>query len=117
LGLLRRGDDEGVALIERDEEDAQIASLRAQPLATPGDFRAYLVRKHVTLLADRPLLVLGFTTTPWWHIWRNAKRARDVQTRSRRPWLSRMRPGSSAPKPTTATSAASFAFVRGSRVL
>jgi Zn-dependent protease with chaperone function len=59
-------------------DGAQIAALRAQLRAIPGVYRAYLVRKHVLQFADRPLLVLGFTTKPWWRR-HNAKRAGRVQ--------------------------------------
>jgi hypothetical protein len=56
----------------------QIAALRAQLRAISGVYKAYLVRKRVTRLVDRPLLVLGFTTKPWWRL-RRADRAAAVQ--------------------------------------
>lgn len=59
-------------------DDAQIAALRAQLRAIPGVYRVYLVRKHVKQFADRPLLVLGFTTKPWWRR-HNANRAQRIQ--------------------------------------
>jgi hypothetical protein len=59
-------------------DDAQIAALRAKLRAIPGIYRAYLVRKHVEQFADRPLLVLGFTTKPWWQQ-HNAQRAQRIE--------------------------------------
>lgn len=44
----------------------QVAALRAQLSAIPGVHRAYLVRKRVTQLVEHPMLVLGFSTRPWW---------------------------------------------------
>jgi Zn-dependent protease with chaperone function len=59
-------------------DDAQIDALRAQLRTIPDVHRAYLVRKHVAHLADRPLLVFGFTTKQWWP---NAKLTRGVQNK------------------------------------
>ena len=36
--------------------------------AIPAVRTAYLVRKHVRHLPERPLLVLGFTVTPQWRL-------------------------------------------------
>jgi hypothetical protein len=42
--------------------------------------KAWLVRKRVQHLTERPHLVLGFTTTPWWSL-ASAKRVRETQSR------------------------------------
>ncbi|MDL1859783.1 hypothetical protein FBR04_01970 [Betaproteobacteria bacterium PRO7] len=60
--------------------DEQLESLRKQLAAVPGVRKAWLVRKRVQHLPERPHLVLGFTTTPWW-AFTTAKRMRATQDR------------------------------------
>lgn len=58
----------------------QVEALRAQLAAVPGVRKAWLVRKRVQHLPERPHLVLGFTTTPWWR-YTSAKRMRATLDR------------------------------------
>ncbi len=60
--------------------DAQVAALRKQLAAVAGVRKAWLVRKRVQHLPERPHLVLGFTTTRWWSL-ASAKRTRETQQR------------------------------------
>lgn len=46
----------------------KLAALVAQLKAVPGLHHAYLVRKHVTVLAQRPCYILGVEVTRWYHL-------------------------------------------------
>jgi Zn-dependent protease with chaperone function len=58
----------------------ELKALHEQLVAVPGVIAAWLVRKRVQHLPDRPHLVLGFKTTPWWRL-RNERRIRQTQER------------------------------------
>jgi len=58
----------------------EVEALRAQLARVTGVRKAWLVRKRVQHLPDRPHLVFGFTTTPWW-AFATAKRRRATQAR------------------------------------
>jgi Zn-dependent protease with chaperone function len=54
---------------------AQVEALQAKLRAIPDVRRAYLLRKVVQHLPDRPLLVLAFTTKPLWRLHRPVRSA------------------------------------------
>lgn len=71
-----RGNDK---FLRHDLAPPAVADLRAA-LAAAGARRAYLVRKRVKHLPERPLYALGFRVTPWWRR-RRAAEAAAVQQR------------------------------------
>ncbi|WP_028081758.1 M48 family metallopeptidase [Solimonas soli] len=68
------------AFIPHELEAAVRAGLREQLQALRGLRAAWLIRKQVRHLPERPCYVLGFTITPWWS-WHSRKRGLAMQKR------------------------------------